>query len=191
MPRTWFHMEGAHRRDSDRTLDQQLIGLDLLWPLVDNRSVLDVGCAEGLISIECCRQGAAYVHGIEIRADAVKLANHHGNGWPFEAVHADARDYTPRQPYDVVLLLAVLHKLRDPSAALVRLVAAASRHVVIRLPHDDWPVLRDMRSGNRPHDLERVMLRCGFELYETADGPVDSGKPAEWVGYFSRVRARP
>ena len=45
----WFSTKG---RLGDRTLKQQLMGLDPLFAECKGKTVLDVGCAEGLISIE-------------------------------------------------------------------------------------------------------------------------------------------
>lgn len=40
----WFHTPG---RLGDRSLDQQLMGLDSLFERCFDKTVLDVGCAEG------------------------------------------------------------------------------------------------------------------------------------------------
>ena len=54
MGKGWFVTDG---RAGDRTLAQQLVGLDKIN--VQGATVLDVGCAEGLISIEMAKRGAA------------------------------------------------------------------------------------------------------------------------------------
>lgn len=182
MPKTWFKVDGK----GDRSLELQLTGLDRLWPAIVGRSVLDVGCAEGLISLQCEQAGARLVLGVEIRRDAVAIANERAFRRRVQFIPGDANTYDPAGRYDVVLLLAILHKLRDPSAAFERYLAACTELCVVRLPHDDWPVLRDPRSGNRPHDLAIAAARAGFGLEHVAEGPVADGKPAEWVGYFAR-----
>lgn len=113
----WFKV-GA--KPGDRTLDQQLMGLDPLFAEIEGKSVLDVGCAEGLIAIECARRGASAVTGFEIRSAAVETARKlvktlAGVGQVYFET-GDANHYPPNARYDVVLMLAVLHKLRDPSA---------------------------------------------------------------------------
>ncbi len=148
--------------------------------------MLDVGCAEGLISFKCSEEGAESVHGVEIVPDHVEAARRFAakrsipKHCTFEV--GDANVYTPRQPYDIILMLAVLHKLRDPSAACARLVAHARTHVVIRLPPAGAPVIVDARSGGTPHDIGAVMKHCGFmEAFSSLDGPF-----GEWVGYYRR-----
>lgn len=168
-----------------RTLDQQMTGLESLWPLLHGQSVLDIGCAEGLLSRECVKHGAAIVYGIDNRISAITAANLDAPKNCTFAVR-DANSYSPVAGFDVVLMLAVLHKLRDPSAAFRRLLGACSDLCVVRLPHNDWPVLRDPRSGDRPHNLAAVAESAGFELLRVADGPVADGQPPEWVGFFKR-----
>ena len=45
----WFT---TAKRPGDRTLEQQLVGLDKVLAEVAGKTVLDAGCAEGLISME-------------------------------------------------------------------------------------------------------------------------------------------
>jgi len=171
----------------DRTIEQQLMGLDRLWREILGKTVLDVGCAEGEISLECAKRGAKQVVGIEIRRDAVTAAQVARNAIDVPPdvtfMCGDAQVYVPFGEWDIVLLLAVLHKLKDPSAACRRLVAAARDLVVIRLPPATASVIVDERSGNEPHDIGWVMADSGFELeHQGYDGPF-----GEWMGYYRRI----
>lgn len=173
----WFGPGG------DRTLAQQLKGLDVLRARVRGYSVLDVGCAEGAISLQLCDDGASAVHGIDIRPDFVEHAHKARGDRPALFEHADANTYTPVRSYDFVLMLAVLHKLADPSAAAARLAAAAEQIVVVRLPPEHAPKIRDSRSGFVPHDIDRVIRGCGFRGLHLTKGHFD-----EWTGYYVRDR---
>ena len=170
----WFGPGG------DRTLAQQLIGLDVLRARVPGCSVLDVGCAEGAISLQLCDDGAAAVHGIEIRPDFVEHANKARGDRAALFEVANAETYTPKRPYDFVLMLAVLHKLADPSAAAARL-AASARIAVVRLPPRHAPKVYDARSGFVLHDIERVLRASGFRALHLTKGAFN-----EWTGYFIR-----
>lgn len=168
----------------DRTLAQQMMGLDRLFAQVEGKSVLDVGCAEGLLSIECARAGARRVVGIEIRDEAVEkaIAAVRKTDGDVKFDGGDANVYTPKSDYDIVLLLAVLHKLKNPTVACARLVARAKDLVVIRLPPVHAPTIIDERSGNEPHHIGVTMDKSGFELeHQSYDGPF-----GEWVGYYRR-----
>ena len=57
----WFvinHDKAGHR-DGDRSLEQQMRGLEKLVREVHGKTVLDIGCAEGLISMALVRAGDA------------------------------------------------------------------------------------------------------------------------------------
>jgi ubiquinone/menaquinone biosynthesis C-methylase UbiE len=175
----------------DRTIEQQMMGLDRLFADVEGKSVLDVGCAEGLIAMECAKSGAAMVRAGEIRKDAVAWARHHREHdkllkhkdiifW-----EQDANVWQPQASYDIVLMLAVLHKLEDPSAACKRFARVARDLVVIRLPPGHAPTIIDSRSGNVPHDIDTAVLTSGFYLEHAGyNGPF-----GEWVGYYRRRSA--
>lgn len=173
----------------DRTLAQQMMGLDRLFAQVEGKSVLDVGCAEGLLSIECVKSGAAKVHGVEIRMEAVANATRNKRRMVDDHLLEqlsfkleDANIYEPHEMFDIVLLLAVLHKLKNPTAACARIVKYATDLVVIRLPPAHAPTIIDERSGSQPHHIGVTMDKAGFELeHSSYDGPF-----GEWVGYYRR-----
>ena len=175
----WFIAAG---RDGDRTLDQQLTGLERLLAEVPGKTVLDAGCAEGLISIELVRHGAARCHGLEIVPGHVEVARELAEGLPCEFEVADLNHIDTGRigQADIVLMLAILHKLRDPSAACAALAGLARELCVVRLP-PTGPVIVDARSGNVRHDILGVMSGCGFRLELCTEGPL-----GEWMGYFIR-----
>jgi SAM-dependent methyltransferase len=180
----WFGLPG---RPGDRTLDQQLVGLETLLATVGGKTVLDVGCAEGLISMELARYGAS-VHGVEVVEDHVrigkKLVEQAGLGGKVLLECGDANSWSPRGAYEVTIMLALLHKLRDPSAAARRFAMATSDLIVLRLPPEHAPIIIDQRSGNIPHNVGKVIEDCGFELVRQLNGTF-----GEWIGYYERVRA--
>jgi 2-polyprenyl-3-methyl-5-hydroxy-6-metoxy-1,4-benzoquinol methylase len=179
MRKGWFKIPG--QQTGDRTLEEQLIGLDDLILNLSLRTVFEIGCAEGLISMKLCDEGALAVHGIEIVPGHVEVANRLRDDRPCTFEVADANTYVPRRSYDIVLMLAVLHKLKDPTAACKRFARAARDLVVIRLPPGS-PVISDKRSGLREHDMDAAMRASGFTLTEIALGHL-----GEWTGYYERI----
>jgi predicted RNA methylase len=173
-----MHTKG---RPGDRSLTQQLEALDRLVASVRGKTVLDIGSAEGLISMHLIDKGAIAAHGVEIVPGHVEVANklRKARACMFEV--GDANTWAPQRQYDVVLMLAILHKLQDPSAACRRFARAARDLVVIRLPPYGSAII-DIRSGNVPHNIEAVMREEGWRLDEETRGPLN-----EWVGYFVRV----
>jgi hypothetical protein len=179
MGKGWFVTDG---RPGDRTLQQQLVGLDVVD--VRDKTLLDIGAAEGLISIEMARRGAAAVHGVEIVAEHVKVGNRLRGDLPVTLEVGDANTWAPKRNYDIVFMLALLQKVRDPSAVCARFAAAAAETVVLRLPPKYAPTIIDDRSGNKPHDIHAVMVLCGFQQTAVRFGTFD-----EWIGRYDRVRA--
>ena len=171
----WFGKGG------DRTLAQQLTGLNALIQRVPGKSVLDVGCAEGLIGIHLYDAGACAVHGIEMRADFVAEANHLRGDRACTFEVADANRFVPKRDYDIVIMLAILQKLSNPMDACARFAGRARELVVLRLPPKLAPVIMDERSGNRPWDMDTAMKAAGFQRFLTTKGHLD-----EWVGYYAR-----
>ena len=165
----WFHTPA---RRGDRTLTQQMQGLEPLLPELYGSTVLDLGCAEGLISIECAKRGAKKVKGVEIVQGHVAMANSLHENLPCKFVCADVSAWEPDKLYDIVLMLAILHKLPDPSSACATLARVARSLCVIRFPSSSvGQIIVDERSGNVPHDIGDVMDAIGFRVERETDGP--------------------
>lgn len=179
----WFQGLG---RDGDRSISQQMIGLEQLLLEVPGKSVLDAGCAEGLISIELARAGAASCVGLERVASYIPIAQNEAGQLPCSFVCADLNEYdvAAHGQVDIVIMLAILHKLKNPSAVCAALAGLARERVVIRLPPYGL-VIRDARSNNEPHDIGAVMASAGFDLESVVAGPRE-----EWLGYFRRSPVR-
>jgi 2-polyprenyl-3-methyl-5-hydroxy-6-metoxy-1,4-benzoquinol methylase len=177
----WF---ATPARPGDRTLEQQLRGLEPLLADVAGKTVLDVGCAEGLIGIECARAGAVHVRGIEIVPGHVAIARSLKSNLPCHFAVADANDYVPHRQYDVVLLLALLHKLKEPTRACWRLARAADSLCVIRFPEASrarGAIIVDERSRNVTQHIGATMFGLGFGIERVTSGPFD-----EQTFYFRR-----
>lgn len=178
--KSWF--EHGQKRKADRTLKQQLKGLGELQERIAGKTVLDIGCAEGLISIQLIDRGAIAAHGVEMRPDYVEDANRLRGDRACTFECANANEWAPVRQYDVVLMLAVLHKLRNPAEACAKFAAAARELVVLRLPPKTAPVIIDERSDLKPFDMGAVMQAAGFRL--GTHGPI--GPHKEWMGYYHR-----
>lgn len=175
--RGWFVTRG---RDGDRTVQQALVGLEPLLKNVSGKTVLDVGCAEGLVGIELANRGATHVLGIDRLEDHINVARRLGVEQT-EFLVANANSFYPRsESFDIVLLLAILHKLKDPYGAAQRLGAAAKSLVVVRLP-PGGPVFVDRRSNNKPQNITRALEDIGFHLESDSRGTFD-----EWIGFYRR-----
>lgn len=175
--RGWFEMSG---RPGDRQLADQLKGLGWLFANCKGKTILDAGCAEGLISIELAKAGALAVHGVELVPERVKLANKMRGDLPVTVEVGDMNTWRPKRHYSIVIGLAILHKLQSPTTVAAALAMSAMDAVVWRLP-PGGPVIRDRRSGYESHDIGLVTEAAGFKLHESSHAHL-----GEWVGVYVR-----
>lgn len=177
----WFSTLG---RPGDRNLKDQLVGLEDLMARVAGKTVLDVGCAEGLISLQLFDEGATAVHGLEIVPGHVAVASklRGDRACTFEVANAD--DYDPVRQYDIVIMLALLQKLKNPTAAARKFARAAREMVVLRLPPrgEDPLMVVDARSRNVEHNIRYAMQAEGFMLKNMLAGHL-----GEHITYWERV----
>jgi len=182
MRKGWFKIPGV--QDGDRTLEDQMKGLGWLFANVKNNTVLDVGCAEGLLSIElAARYGAKSVHGVEVVADHVVMANKlKGSKLPITFECADMNKWRPKKKYDIVVALAILQKLKDPGAVAAALANCAHEAIVLRLPPEHAPTVIDARSNNVPHHIGEILRASDFtQIEQSYDGHF-----GEYVGVWRR-----
>lgn len=189
----WFIIGG---NGGQVPLKRQLLGLQNI--AVEGRTVLDVGCAEGLISFHLAGRGATKVHGVELRERAVEvaqsIAGYTGQSDRVRFWHGDLRDTDAaltqdgmEERYDVVLAMASIQKLgKQAVPALLRLAAACAGTFVIRLPE---PTIPDGWRKTRP--VAEVLAGEGFEqLWESCGHP--QGDPpwpltgGSWLSEFAR-----
>jgi SAM-dependent methyltransferase len=184
MRKGWFRVVGV--QDGDRGVEDQLKGLAPALAAVAGKTVLDLGCAEGLLAAEFARAGGGQVIGCDWLDAHVSVGRALVRGLPVTLLRADLNDQATHNwigglDFEVCLMLAILHKLRDP-AALIRTVARRQPElIVVRLPPKTAPVIIDKRSGNRPCNVEAQMGEHGYALAD-----VQRGHFEEWCGYFRR-----
>lgn len=179
----WFAVDGV--QEGDRRVEDQLRGLDLIAMNCRNRTVLDLGSAEGLIANHLCKYGAT-AHCVEIVSSRVETGRRLCSGRPvkfwcsdvscFCSIHRGSIDMMQR--YDIVLALAILHKLNHPDWILEYIAKICRRWLAIRLPE---PTISDRRSDFRPLNVPRF-LSNDFDLVSEARTFRN-----EWTAVFQRI----
>jgi SAM-dependent methyltransferase len=186
----WFKLPG---QDGFRSVADQLRGLQPALDQVKGKTVLDLGCAEGAISREFARAGAANVVGVEIVAEQLAVAAELCHGLPcwFECQDLNKLEGAwMNARYDVLLLLAVIHKMREPAHWLSLVADFARELIVIRMPGFAYgrpPVrFQSERYGKEMVDCAQILQERGFLLARVERGPELERGP-EPVLYFRRV----
>ena len=105
--------------------------------------VLDVGCGKGELAHDLVVRAGAVVTGIDVNRRSLAFARERFAGPGLEFVEADAREWLPPHPYDVVVLSNVLEHLEHRVELLARLRETAQpERFLIRVPaaDRDWLV---------------------------------------------------
>lgn len=187
MRKGWFKLRG---QDGDRTVEGQLKGLEPAIAGAKGKSILDLGCAEGAIALEFARAGATRILGLEVVGPHLEVAREICAGHPCEFRCVDLNQVhvgADHEQFDVVLALAIIHKLKDPAGVLRRFASLARELVVIRMP--SWAVkwrFAHERGRGELIDCAAVLSPLGFVLERIERGPT-SERGQEPVVYFRRA----
>lgn len=183
----WFRIPGV--QEGPRSIDEQMMGLAPALTEATGKTVLDLGCAEGSIALEFARAGALNVFGCDYNAGFIDTANRQLKRVGPAAVrfqHADIADLLAayeRPQYDIVLALAILHKLPDPAAGAKFCAQSARSLIVVRLPQGSTGTIRSKHVRHMRCDLPQTFASCGFVRERKEIGP-----RGEWVQYWRRIK---
>lgn len=192
MIKGWLKIPGV--QDGERTLAEQMQGLAPALEGVNGKTVLDLGCAEGLIGIEFAKAGGI-VRGLELQQQyvdvATRLAAASGIAYRCAFDRHDLADLNaavmpPSFPCpegaDIVLALAIVHKLRNPGRALRNMARLAKERLVIRLPNGSRGLIACKYDPGAVCDSAKVMAMAGFRLHTMLKGP-----RGEWVYHWVKL----
>jgi SAM-dependent methyltransferase len=147
----------------------------------EGERVLDVGCGKGELAHDLATRGGAHVTGIDVNATSLAFARARFPSERLELLEADALEWVPPRPYDVVVLSNVLEHVADRVGLLRRLAQLARPHrLLIRVPvlERDWlvglrrelgvPYFSDPTHETEysPEQLATELREAGLELVE-------------------------
>jgi 2-polyprenyl-3-methyl-5-hydroxy-6-metoxy-1,4-benzoquinol methylase len=142
------------------------------------RRVIDIGCGDGIYSLELLDAGASEVLGVDAAEQAVQSARQRCAERPnarFETV--DIYDLAVEDgPFDVAVVRGMLHHLYDAPRAIERICSVA-REVVVCEPNGYNPVLKVIEKVSpyhvaheeksyAPRSLDRWFEACGAQVEE-------------------------
>lgn len=151
----------------------RLLGLKSIFAQCKDKTVLDLGCAEGIVGYNLSREGAKLIHGFESdenRINFVKkiFAEATANG--FECLRADLSDWSffykqykdiLLDRYDIVLFLGLYHHL--PSETRKHTLSEALKLC------GNWFVIRTPEKFMKEEDISSFINAHGFKLTEQND----------------------
>lgn len=186
--RGWLKVPGI-REKGDRSLEEQMLGLEGALREAEGKTVLDIGCAEGLIGREFAKAGAVEVLGIEVLETHLAVARKACADFSqMRFIQAELSDWAKRHPeprkFDIVLALSIIHKLSDPNVGMRYAARSSNDLVCFRAPI--WSsdgIVGSKRNTGRTCNVPQLMTLEGF----VEEGTFKSGR-GETVQYWRRIR---
>ena len=163
--------------------------LDELWEKAEPRSVLDVGCGEGVLTCEWAKRlGDARIVGIDLddaklRAEWDKRSRSNLEYRVEEATRLSFAD----NEFDVATAIEVLEHVPDPEATVAEMARVADRWLLVSVPREPlWRGLNMARGsywgslGNTPGHVNHWSKRS-FHSMLSRHGTVEEARsPFPW-----------
>jgi 2-polyprenyl-3-methyl-5-hydroxy-6-metoxy-1,4-benzoquinol methylase len=170
--------------------------LDDLLGRAAPRSLLDVGCGEGvLVHRWAQRLGDGRVVGIDLEEDSIQAgwAEHRAPNLEYRVMQAENLPFADGE-FDLASAIEVLEHLPDPEHTLREMARCAGRHLLVSVPREPlWRMLNMARGaywpalGNTPGHLNHWSKRSFVELLSRHGEVVEVRAPFPWTMLLVRL----
>jgi SAM-dependent methyltransferase len=167
-----------------------------LFALADPRSLLDVGCGEGVLVQRWARQlPDKRVVGIDLEEESIQacLVEHGAPNLEYIVMRAENLPFADGE-FDVACAIEVLEHVPDPEHTLSEMARCAERHLLVSVPRE--PLWRGMNMargaywgelGNTPGHLNHWSQRAFVALLSSYGQVVELRAPFPWTMLLVRV----
>jgi len=170
--------------------------LDELWASADPESVLDVGCGEGVLTVEWAdRLGGGRVVGIDLEDPKLKgeWEKRARPNLEFRAEEATRLSFADDE-FDMATAIEVLEHVPQPERTVVEMARVARRWLLVSVPREPlWRGLNMARGayvrdlGNTPGHVNHWSKR-GFVSLLSRHGTVEEARsPLPWTMALVRL----
>ena len=160
------------------------------------RSVLDVGCGEGVLTERWAeRLGAGRIVGVDLEDPKLRSewATRARPNLEFRAASSDALPFGDAE-FDLAAAIEVLEHVADPRRTLAEMTRVAARHVLVSVPREPlWRGLNLARGayvsdlGNTPGHLNHWSRRAFARLVGDYGEGVEARSPFPWTILLVRI----
>ena len=170
--------------------------LDDLFDSTQARSLLDVGCGEGVLTQRWAgRLAPRRVVGIDLDDPliAAEWARHGAPNLTYVAQRAEQLPFADGE-FDLVTAIEVLEHVPDPAHTLAEMARCAARHVLVSVPREPlwravnlargayWP-----RLGNTPGHVNHFSKSAIVSLCARHGEVIETRSPVPWTMVLVRV----
>jgi 2-polyprenyl-3-methyl-5-hydroxy-6-metoxy-1,4-benzoquinol methylase len=170
--------------------------LDELLDRAAPRSLLDVGCGEGvLVHRWAQRLGDGRLIGIDLEEDSIQAgwAEHQAPNLEYRVMEAGKLPFADGE-FELASAIEVLEHLPDPQQTLSEMARCAARHLLVSVPREPlWRMLNLARGaylselGNTPGHLNHWSKRSIVELLSRHGAVVEVRSPFPWTMLLVRL----
>jgi len=191
-----FDKYGSQNPVVRRLMSSFHAALDELWAQAAPSSVLDVGCGEGVLTVEWAeRLENGRVVGIDLEDPKLRAewARRERPNLEFRAEEATRLSFADGE-FDLAAAIEVLEHVPDPEATLAEMARVASGHLLVSVPREPlWRGLNMARGaywrdlGNTPGHMNHWSKR-GFVSLLSRYGAVEEARsPFPWTMLLVRL----
>lgn len=130
------------------------------------KSVIDLGCAEGMFCVLALNEGAKRAICIDVNPDMIVKAKklHKEHGLPYSIYQSKAESYYPLEPHDIVIFSMVLHWMDDVYYHFKRLVDCVKEIVCIyRTRNASYKIPDNGKWFPSVNELDVLAVTTGFK----------------------------
>jgi SAM-dependent methyltransferase len=170
--------------------------LEQLFTAAAPRSLLDVGCGEGVLVHEWAqRLGDARVVGIDLEEPSIQAgwAQRQAPNLEYRVMRAENLPFAENE-FDTACAIEVLEHVPDPEHTLAEMARCAERHLLVSVPREPlWRMLNMARGaywselGNTPGHLNHWSKRSFTRLLSRYGEVAETRSPFPWTMLLVRL----
>jgi 2-polyprenyl-3-methyl-5-hydroxy-6-metoxy-1,4-benzoquinol methylase len=170
--------------------------LDELWHQASPRTILDVGCGEGVLTHKWAqRPSVERIVGIDLEDPVIQAewATRQAPNLEYRVTKAERMPFADGE-FELASAIEVLEHVPDPEHTLSEMTRIASSHLLVSVPREPlWRALNMARGaylkdlGNTPGHLNHWSRRGFVELLSRYGTVTETRSPFPWTMLLVRV----